>query len=402
MEETANAGWLGGATDKTFSYERITDPEDFAKQQSNQNVFLKDADGAYYSNPALVAYYVAKHKDSVLADCTLYKRVEGVGEGQSTVSVYFNDGTDGGLYVKYFNKYYRYNPENPAHWGEPLFFKFTDGYYPAPADTAAETKYTKYYYDFSSGTFTTTASGTPSAVAFAVKMPDSEDGKYYYTEISSPLADGDDAFTDSTPVYSKRECETVYKEYTAGTTDDYQNDPSNRFVEIDGEFVPYDESAHAGMTVYVRYIAYIGNDAANDGGYGNLAALSSIKVEIATEKSSAVLLAIAERGLTLNTLDENIKSFTIEELMDIEEGSIFDDPDIRSATVDTLAAAITSKFSTMSIGELIRWANVRGVDEQVLFILEDVKIADFFTSLEYNNGTITVNMEKLLGVTTTP
>lgn len=402
VDETANAGWLGGATVKTFSYERITASEDFAIQQRNQNVFLKDADGAYYSNPALVAYYVAKYKDSVLADCTLYKRVEGVGEGQSTVSVYFNGGTDGGLYVKYFNKYYRYNPDNPAHWGEPLFFKFTDGYYPASADTAAETKYTKYYYDFSSGTFTTTASGTPSAVAFAVKMPDSEDGKYYYTEISSPLADGDDAFTDGTSVYSKRECETVYKEYTAGTTDDYQNDPSNRFVEIDGEFVPYDESAHAGMTVYVRYIGYLGNDAANDGGYGNLAALSSIKVEIVTEKSSAVLLAIAERGLTLNTLDENIKSFTIEELMDIEEGSIFDDPDIRSATVDTLATAITSKFSTMSISELIRWANVRGVDEQVLFILEDVKIADFFTSLEYNNGTITVNMEKLLGVTTTP
>lgn len=403
VDETANAGWLGEATVKTFSYERITDTVDFATQQSNQNVFLKDADGAYYSNPALVAYYVAKYKDSLLDNCALYKRVEGVGEGQSAVSVYLNGGTDGGLYVKYFNKYYRYNPDNPAHWGEPLFFKFTDGYYPAPADTATETK---YYYDFTSGTFieqpdSDTASDTTSAVAFAVKMPDSKDG-YYYTEISSPLADGDDAFTDGTPVYSKRECETVYKEYTAGTTDDYQKDPSNRFVEIDGEFVPYDESAHAGMTVYVRYIAYIGNDAANDGGYGNLAALSSIKVEIVTEKSSAVLLAIAERGLTLNTLDENIKSFTIEELMDIEEGSIFDDPDIRSATVDTLATAITSKFSTMSISELIRWANVRGVDEQVLFILEDVKIADFFTSLEYNNGTITVNMEKLLGVTTTP
>ncbi len=404
VDETANAGWLkeDGAP-RTYSYAQISDMGEFATALSAQNVYVKEADGTFRSNPALVSYYAAKYRDSLLDNCTLYKRVEGVGEGQSTASVYFNGGTDGGLYVKYFNKYYRYNPENPAHWGEPLYFKFTGGYYPASADTATETK---YYYDFSSGTFieqpdSDTASDTTSAVAFAVKMPDSKDG-YYYTEISSPLADGDDAFTDGTPVYSKRECETVYKEYTAGTTDDYQKDPSNRFVEIDGEFVPYDESAHAGMTVYVRYIAYIGNDAANDGGYGNLAALSSIKVEIVTEKSSAVLLAIAERGLTLNTLDENIKSFTIEELMDIEEGSIFDDPDIRSATVDTLATAITSKFSTMSISELIRWANVRGVDEQVLFILEDVKIADFFTSLEYNNGTITVNMEKLLGVTTTP
>ena len=252
VDETANAGWLGEATVKTFSYERINDPVDFATQQNNQNVFLKDADGAYYSNPALVAYYAAKYKDSALAVCELYKRVDnGGGESPSTVSVYPNGGTDCGLYIKYFNKYYRYNPDNPAHWGEPLFFKFTDGYYPASADTATETK---YYYDFNSGTFIKTTEEVPEEVSFAVKMPVSADDKYYYTEINSTLADGDAAFTDGTPVYSKRECETVYKEYTPGTADD---DPANLFVSIDDGFVPYDESAHAGMTVYERYIGYL-------------------------------------------------------------------------------------------------------------------------------------------------
>ena len=393
------AGWLGGATDKTFSYERINDPVDFATQQNNQNVYVKEAND-FRSNPALVAYYAAKYKDSVLAVCELYKRVDrGGGEGQSTVSVYPNGDGDCGLYVKYFNKYYRYNPDNPAHWGEPLYFKFTDGYYPASEDTATETK---YYYDFNSGTFIKATEEVSEEASFAVKMPDSEDGKYYYTEINSALAKDDAAFdADTDATYSKRACEEIFKEYTAGTADDYQKDLSNRFVEIDGEFVQYDESAHAGMTVYVRYIGYLGNDAANDGGSG-LTPLSSVKVQLVTEKSSAVLLAIADRALTITTLDENIKNFTIEELMDIEEGSIFDDPDIRTATINTLSEAITTKFSTMSISDLIRWANVRGVDEQVLFILEDVKIADFFTSLEYNEGTITVNMEKLLGVTTTP
>ena len=105
-----------------------------------------------------------------------------------------------------------------------------------------------------------------------------------------------------------------------------------------------------------------------------------------------------DRRLTIGTLDENIKTFTIEELIDIESGSVFDDPTIRNATVDTLSDAITAKLTNSSIGELIRWANVRGVDEKVLFILEDVKISDFFTALEYKDGTITVNMEKLLGV----
>lgn len=406
IDETANAGWLGGATVKTFSYKRITDPVDFATQQRNQNVYVKEADGTFRSNPALVSYYAEKYGDSLLDNCPLYKRVDnGGGESPSTVSVYLNgtsssDAPPAGLYVKYFNKYYRYDPDNPTHWGEPLYFKFTGGFYPASADMATETKYTKYYYDFFSGTFTTTASGTPSAVPFAVKMPDSA----YYTEINSTLADDDAPFTDGTPVYSKRECETIYKEYTADTADDYQKDPANLFVSIDDGFVQYDESAHAGMTMYVRYIGYLGNDAANGGGSGGLTPLSSVKVQLVTEKSSAVLLAIADRALTINTLDENIKNFTIEELMDIEEGSIFDDPDIRTATINTLSEAITTKFSTMSISDLIRWANVRGVDKQVLFILEDVRIADFFTALKYDSerGTITVDMEKLLGVTTTP
>lgn len=397
--------WLVQSTASSYSYVAIENMTEFKTALDDQNVYLRQPDGTFAANPALVAYYAAEYDDTLLDNCTLYKRVVGgAGEDPVAYTPYRNgpsssDASLAGLYVKYFNKYYRYKPDNPAHWGEPLFFKFTDGYYPASADTTTETKYTKYYYDFSSGTFTTTASGTPSAVPFAVKMPDSA----YYTEINSTLADGDDGFTDGTDAtYSKRACEEIFKEYTASTADDYQNDPSNRFVEIDGEFVRYDESAHAGMTVYVRYIGYLGNDAANDGGSGGLTPLSSVKVQLVTEKSSAVLLAIADRALTINTLDENIKNFTIEELMDIEEGSIFDDPDIRTATINTLSEAITTKFSTMSISDLIRWANVRGVDKQVLFILEDVKIADFFTSLKYDNGTITVNMEKLLGVTTAP
>ncbi len=400
------ADWLKkDSAQLTYSYTRIWDMGEFKTALDAQNVYVKEADGtSFRSNPALVSYYAAKYGASLLDNCTLYMRADGAGEAPVDYTPYLNgtsssSASPAGLYVKYFNKYYRYDPSNPAHEGEQLYFKFTGGFYPASADTAGETA---YYYDYKTGEFTTTKSGTTSSAAFAVRMPvsaDDKDDKYYYTEINSTLAEGDatfDADTDAT--YSKRACEEIFKEYTAGTADD---DPANLFVSIDDGFVQYDESAHAGMTVYVRYIGYLGNDAANDGGSG-LTPLSSVKVQLVTEKSSAVLLAIADRALTINTLDENIKNFTIEELMDIEEGSIFDDPDIRTATINTLSEAITTKFSTMSISDLIRWANVRGVDEQVLFILEDVKIADFFTSLEYKNGTITVNMEKLLGVTTTP
>ena len=261
IDEIENADWLKkDSAQLTYSYTRIWDMGEFKTALDAQNVYVKEADGtSFRSNPALVSYYAAKYGASLLDNCTLYMRADGAGEAPVDYTPYLNgtsssSASPAGLYVKYFNKYYRYDPSNPAHEGEQLYFKFTGGFYPASADTAGETA---YYYDYKTGEFTTTKSGTTSSAAFAVRMPvsaDDKDDKYYYTEINSTLADGDAAFTDGTPVYSKRECETVYKE-----SDDYQNDPSNRFVEIDGEFVPYDATAHDGMTVYERYIGYLGN-----------------------------------------------------------------------------------------------------------------------------------------------
>lgn len=366
-----------------FVYEEITDSSDLAAQ----NVFFRAANGEYYDNPALAAYYAATNTDPSTWANKPYKRVPANAGDQGAVSatVYPNgDGGSGsGLYIEFFATLVRYDENNPAHWGRDLFFKFTDGYTLSTADTKGETQ---YYYDFESGAYTDAQSASTSDAL--VMMTGRDDGKYYFSEINGVRAADDDAFAGGDTVYSKRLAEVIYKLADDGS-----------FVYEDGGYVSYDPDRHADVTErYDRVTGVLVNKAGNDGGEGLLAPLSTDRVSVIREKSSSVLIAMLDRELTIGTLDENIKTFTIEELIDIESGSVFDDPTIRKATVDTLSDAITAKLTNSSIGELIRWANVRGVDEKVLFILEDVKISDFFTALEYKDGAITVNMEKLLGV----
>lgn len=370
---------------KYFAYEEITDAFDPADQTAVQNVFFRSADGKYYENPALAAYYAATNTDPTTWANKPYKRVAAsAGDpGAKSATVYPNGGSGSGLYIEFFAAYVRYDAGNPAHWGRELFFKFTDGYTLSTADTKDETL---YYYDFKSGAYTSSESASTSDAL--VMMTGRDDGKYYFSEINGVRAADDEAFASGDTVYSKRLAEVIYKLADDGA-----------FVYEDGAYVAYDPDRHADVTErYDRVTGVLVNKAGNDGGEGLLAPLSTDRVSVVREKSSSVLIAMLDRRLTIGTLDENIKSFTIEELIDIESGSVFDDPTIRDATVDTLSDAITAKLTNSSIGELIRWANVRGVDEKVLFILEDVKISDFFTALEYKDGTITVNMEKLLGV----
>lgn len=370
---------------KYFVYKEITGASDLADQTAVQNVFFRSAGGKYYENPALAAYYAATNTDPTTWANKPYKRVAAnAGDpGAESATVYPNGDSGSGLYIEFFAAYVRYDAENPAHWGRKLFFKFTDGYTLSTADTEDETL---YYYDFKSGAYTSSQSASTSDAL--VMMTGRDDGKYYFSEINGVRAADDEAFASGDTVYSKRLAEVIYKLADNGS-----------FVYEDGGYVAYDPDRHADVTErYDRVTGVLVNKAGNDGGEGLLAPLSTDRVSVVREKSSSVLIAMLDRRLTIGTLDENIKSFTIEELIDIESGSVFDDPTIRNATVDTLSDAITAKLTNSSIGELIRWANVRGVDEKVLFILEDVKISDFFTALEYKDGTITVNMEKLLGV----
>ena len=101
------------------------------------------------------------------------------------------------------------------------------------------------------------------------------------------------------------------------------------------------------------------------------------------------------------SLNEEIGNLTLEDLMEIEPGSLFDNQALRTAKIDEVSEAASDLFNNMTIGELLRYAGISASPE-VAYILQDVMLADFFDALEYDTttATIVVNMERLFGIST--
>ena len=98
-------------------------------------------------------------------------------------------------------------------------------------------------------------------------------------------------------------------------------------------------------------------------------------------------------------LSDAIDTLTLEELMDIEEGSVLDDELLRGSTIENLSTNVSRLFTELTIGELLSYSNV-STSAEVAYILQDIDIATFFGALTYNaeSGTIVVNMEVLFGL----
>lgn len=379
--------------EKTFGYKQYTDDTSESAAafvvEHGANIYFPAGDGAYKTNPALVAYYVAKGNLSALQ--AAYYRTEDADASDIVhvpVSVYKNveDLTDGsGLYVisngAAFGSYEPYNPDDPTHWGEAIYFKYTEGYYPASDGNGTHS------FDFTTGSFSEVAGG--GYILLEAKYEDGRTGSdgstplalYYYSLIDSGYQAG---YT----VYSKRECDYIFLESENGT-----------WTNVSGEWEEYNEAIHGTDAArYDRVMGYIGGNAANTGGTG-LSPLSKTKVTVIEEKSPTILISLLERQVTIGSLNETIDTLTIGEMMEIEPGSVFDNPALSGSTVDGLSANVTSMFTDMTIGELLKYANI-AVSPQVSYILQDVKLADFFGALEYSDsdGQLTVNMEKLFGI----
>ena len=383
------------------------------------NIYFKsteDGEAVYKTNPALLAYYIAQstlggdaEKKALDALKATYSRVE-TADGGHTADIYTNvaETAYGGLYVfnegsvtgsteigysVTFGGYTLYDAENPAHWGAELFFKYSDGFYPASSEVLENGGYTLYTY--APGSFTEASDPTGSDEEYYVKLAAKfEDGRteadgntllnlYYFTLI-------DENFEEGYSVYANRECDTVYVK-----------DEGGEWVKVGSEWVAFDENdpEHEGLDRFNAVIGYIGNSAANDGGVSvKLDRLSNSAVtNTIEEKSPTILITLLQRQVTIGSLNETIDTLTIGELMEIEPGSVFDNDVLRNATIENLSEKVSSLFTDMTIGTLLEYANV-SVSSEIAYILQDVKIADFFGALEYKNGQLTVNMEKLFGI----
>lgn len=341
------------------------------------------SNGEYKRNDALTAYYIANNKLDKLK--ATFSREIAVG-GSQTATVY---KTSSRLYVNLFGEYVLYNPNDATHLGERLYFHYTDGYYLWSGDNAVESN--KYYFDYATDTFIeiADASSAPAGEPVYIKLHDTNgDGNFYFAHIDTGNAEGK-------TTYSKRECEFIFK-----NTDKIEN----AFVFYNGEYVPYDAAndAHNGLQRYERYLGYLGNDAANTGteGGGSLTALSNISVEVITEQSPTLLLSLLTKQVSVGEMNNVLNDFTLGEMMEIEEGSIFDDEVIKNATIENLSSTITARIAEMTMGELIRYSSVKDIDAKIRTTLENVRLADFLAALKFDatSGQIVLDMEKLFGV----
>ena len=408
----AIASQLTGETTKYFTYQKANFDDLPALYEhllsEPGNLFFSDGEDGYEANPALTAYYLAS-PDTALAKIkeNAYIRVECNADAKGAIKAKIYDNvTDasaqGGLYVRdegsvtgsvdgefsvTFGGYALYDADNPAHWGAELYFKYSEGYYPASADATADNGYVRYSYSVNGGFY---PNDNGEYIRLEAKYEDGRTGSdgstplklYYYSLIDSEYKEG---YT----VYSKRECDYIYIE----------NGTDGKWTNVSGEWEEYNEDIHGTDAArYDRVIGYIGGNAANNGGTG-LSPLSKTKVTVIEEKSPTILISLLERQVTIGSLNETIDTLTIGEMMEIEPGSVFDDPALSGSTVDGLSANVTSMFTDMTIGELLKYSNI-AVSPQVSYILQDVKLADFFGALEYSDsdGQLTVNMEKLFGI----
>lgn len=403
----ATKSQLTDAKTKYFTYQQanFSDLTNLYTHLLNEpgNLFFSDGSGGYEANPALTAYYLASPGTALeKINGNAYTRVACDASAADAIeATIYGNVTDaqaqGGLYVKdegsvigsaesgfsvTFGGYTLYDAENPAHWGAELYFKYSEGYYPASDGNGTHS------FNFTTGSFSEVAGG--GYILLEAKYEDGRTGSdgstplklYYYSIIDSEYKEG---YT----VYSKRECDYIFLE----------NKANGGWTNVSGEWEEYNEDIHGTDAArYDRVIGYIGGNAANNGGT-NLSPLSTTKVTVSAEKSPTILISLLERQVTIGSLNETIDTLTIGEMMEIEPGSVFDNDVLRSATIDNLSEKVSSLFTDMTIGTLLEYANV-SVSSEIAYILQDVKIADFFGALEYQNqnGQLTVNMEKLFGI----
>ena len=388
LVHTGTAYWT---YESNSSYATVNDL--ILARDGGRNIWFFE-DGVYVQNPALVAYCAAQNDDEALNVLKgTYSRVAATESTANALSapVYENvsgEGAAGGLYVRSaglagFGGYELYDAADITHHGAQLYFKYTDGYYPASPERLADDTVTKYSYTYSGGFVPYAGSGDAYVLLSPVTEGDGDGARtvYYYTLIDSGYEEG-------YVVYSMRECEPIFPRSADG-----------EYTKVNGEYVLYDADVHgADAERYDRVIGYIGNDAANDGGTG-LSPLSDTEVNVIEEKSPVILLSLLARQITIGSMSDAIDTLTVEELMEIEPGSVFDSEELRTATVDEISARITALFTAMTVGQLLEYANV-SVSAEIAYILSDVHITDFFGALTFNPDTaaIEVDMYKLFGV----
>lgn len=358
-----------------------------AEKELTQNVFYLNASGEYERNPALTTYLATQGRFE-----KLYYRetTDAAGEGVYSEDVYKSNN----LFVEILGNYVPYSPSNPAHAGQPLYYLYTDGYYPASVTQLNDDSVTKFYFDYTENAYVTTSNADCGATVYVKIAPTPDDNggtvQYNGTDVFYYVL-VDNTLLGSETLYSKVYCETIYRKSAAG-----------EYVHFDGAYVAYssENAAHNGLTRYdavTGYLATLNQTALLTTDESRIRYLSEDKVSVISEKSVPVLQAFARNKATISTLNDCISTLKVSDLMDLEPGSMFDDEKIRNATLSTLSSVLTDTIGSMTIGKLLEWGNINNIEPAVKAILAHATLRDFFRSIKYDNGALVIDIALLLG-----
>ncbi len=330
------------AGDITFDYQLLYSGGDRASAFAAlalhaTNLYFKDAGGNYHFNIAYCTYLFNKEQYS-----DVYYRTTGTGSYSG--KAYSYGGSTADLYVNILGTYVPYNPTtNPEQLGLDVYLKETGGNYFVRLDA----------------------------------------------EFNAMKEHGTAPVT-----YSKQLCDEIYVENNSGD-----------YAYIDGEYVLFSTlTSEQQASVTVRYDKVIGYLATlSEVALGTSAPYSSWLtdkdnlVEIVKDKSACVLSAFASHNTKISTIDTTIKSFTLEDLMEISPDSMFDDDEIKTAQIEDLAIIMQNKLQTITIKDITGWGNITTLNPQLVSIVGDSTLEDFFRALSYDatTGNITVDMTKL-------
>lgn len=326
----------------TFKYQQTKSLTDIA---SGNIYYYGTKDGTHYAydhNATLCAYVAYKNLSSLTPGETtsenLYKRVDGTGY---TFNKYKNESGD--LYVLINGKYVVYDSSNLAHAGETIYQK-------------------------------------------------QQNATVYFVDKSTPGVVGDDsyAYKKADVLYAKQYCENIYVK-----------DVNGAYTVINGKAETYVDGIHdstARYRVVVGYLAQVNEvyNTTSGGGasYTNPLPHIAARVNVENEKSEAVLRMIAREQVTIENINGIIKNAKLSDIMDITEGSLF--YDFKDSKLDDLSDDVEKKFATMTMGQLIMYADISGLENGVKEVISDITLENFFRSLTIQNG-IAVNLEKAYG-----
>lgn len=403
-EAQTNALKNGGAI--TFDYKQLTDAEKFmflAQITTQGNGYYKDDKGNYHHNPALCAYIISmgiKHSNTNGFE-NVYIR-----EAGTTVSMpTYTNPVHGGvkmLYVKVLGNYVEYSATNPVHADLEKYILLSDGY-ALVEDSTADTRERTRFYLTNSGI---TTSNTDAIDGFLF-IKNTLKGQsymldestmtyyladcYYYSPLDSEyqnlLNDYESKGFSKPATFSKQMASTTYIE---------TDEASATLAFYDKKLIAKDELPDdATAPKYVKAIVGVLCNKAGIYMGSTKWFANAFSIEYIQQQSAPALKAFAVHDVKVNSLDTALKEFTISDMMNVAPDSLFDDEEIKNAKIDDLGTVFQDKLKNMTIQNILDWGNITTLSDEVLAIIGEATLEDFFASLSYADGDIHVDIVKL-------